>query len=66
MYVIITHKGDRRRLEIPPEIDAKGAQALDAYCAKPPADAWAAATVVGPNWPHADAAPDTSPADAEA
>lgn len=65
MYVILTQKGERRRLEIPADIEAKGAQALDAYCAKPPAEAWASAAVVGPNWPHADAAPDTL-SDAEA
>lgn len=51
MYIITTYKGETRRLEIPEEIARAGGSAK--YCAKPPADAWAAAEIVGPHWPHA-------------
>ncbi len=46
MYLITTHKGVTKRLEIPDGVVA------ETYAAKPPADAWEKAEVVGPNWPH--------------
>ena len=49
MYLITTHKGVTKRLEIPEDIARAGD--AEKYAAKPPADAWEKAEVVGPNWP---------------
>lgn len=54
MFIIVTKGTERRRLEIPHDVIT--ARAVDAYCAKPPADAWANAEPVGPSWPSPEPA----------
>lgn len=60
MFIITTKNGERKRLEIPDAIERAGK--ADDYAANPPADAWALAEVIGPNWPHADAVVVDAPA----
>ena len=53
MYIITTLNGVTKRLAIPADVVLAGK--VDSYAAKPPATAWAAAAVVGRNWPYDDA-----------
>lgn len=55
MFIITTYKGVRKRLAIPDDVVMAGG--ADKYCTAPPADAWDAAEVVGPDWPFDAPAP---------
>ena len=62
MYLLIPDGAQFRRVAVPADIEAKGDAAITAFRAKPPADAWAAAEIVGPSWPHPEPVASTSPA----
>lgn len=52
MYLLIPDQDQYRRVAVPAAIEAQGDDAIKAFRAKPPADAWDAAEIVGPSWPH--------------
>ncbi len=50
-YVILTQRGERRRVLIPRDLSPVD---VEAFCAKPPKAAWDDAEVVGSAWPYAE------------
>lgn len=52
MYLLIPDQHQFRRVAVPAAVEAQGDDAIEAFRAKPPAEAWDAAEIVGPSWPH--------------
>ena len=50
-YVILTQRGERRRVLIPRDLSPAD---VEVFCAKPPKAAWDDAEVVGSAWPYAE------------
>lgn len=51
MFLLITRNGDTRRIQVPDAVE-RMSDALAAFAANPPQDAWDGAERVSPHWPH--------------
>ena len=59
MFLILTRNLERRRVAVPPEVEAGGDAAMSRWAATLSADEWQAAEVVSPYWPNNP--PDVAP-----